>query len=179
MLPGGGCDAGRNRKIVGSGGWGRYDGAEFLVDMMEVETTSTPLPPPTDRRPHMPEPPVVRVEAIEDVAIPSIAGLEREMDGFYVGLLAFERLPATDALEIVYKAENVLVRAEVVERPPERNDLRPMLVQIPHLVDFIRLLNEREIEYEWQRGLAAGTDRVLLRDPSGNWISVGLRANVR
>lgn len=127
----------------------------------------------------MPEPPVVRVEAIEDVVLPAIAGLEREMDGFYVDLLAFERQPSTGALEIVYKAENVLVRCEVIERPPDRADLRPMLVQIPHFVDFIRQLNERELEYEWQRGLAAGTDRVLLRDPSGNWISVGLRASVR
>lgn len=127
----------------------------------------------------MPEPPVVRVEAIEDVLLPAVAGLEREMDAFYVEMLAFERQPATDALEIVYKAENVLLRCEVIERPPERPDLRPVLVQIPHMVDFIKQLNAREIEYEWQRGLAAGTDRVLLRDPSGNWVSVGLRASVR
>lgn len=127
----------------------------------------------------MPEPPVVRVEAIEDVTMDCVAGLEIHMNAFYRDGLGFERVEDPGFEGLTYKAENVLVRFRVVERPSEKTDLRPLMIQIPHFYDFIRLLNEQETEHEFQRGLTPGLDRVLLRDPSGNWVNIGLRANVR
>ncbi|GIW75424.1 MAG: hypothetical protein KatS3mg104_0487 [Phycisphaerae bacterium] len=150
-----------------------------MNDAIELAPSSTPIPPQKDCRPFMPEPPVVRVEAIEDVTLDYVAGLETLMNAFYRDGLAFERIddPGLDGL--TYKAENVLVRFRVVERPSEKPDLRPLMVQIPHFYDFVRMLTEQETEHEFQRGMTPGLDRVLLRDPSGNWVSVGLRADVR
>jgi hypothetical protein len=34
-------------------------------------------------------------------------------------------------------------------------------------------LIDREIEYEWHRGVGPGQDRLLLQDPVGNWIELG------
>src|SRR5687767_7663075 len=45
-----------------------------------------------DRRPRMPEPLPVKLLAVEDVRLPATAGLEAQLDGFYVGLLEFERV---------------------------------------------------------------------------------------
>src|SRR5688572_7744007 len=45
-----------------------------------------------DRRPRMPEPLPVRVLAVEDVRLPATAGLEPQLDDFYVGLFGFERV---------------------------------------------------------------------------------------
>ena len=45
-----------------------------------------------DRRARMPEPLPVKVLAVEDVRLPATAGLESQLDDFYVGLLGFERV---------------------------------------------------------------------------------------
>src|SRR3954454_9604123 len=47
--------------------------------------------PELDRRRRMPEPLPVRLVAVADVRLPATAGLERELDAFYVDLLGFER----------------------------------------------------------------------------------------
>jgi hypothetical protein len=47
---------------------------------------------PGDRRPRMPEPLPVKLLAVEDVRLPATAGLESQLDGFYIGLLGFERV---------------------------------------------------------------------------------------
>jgi hypothetical protein len=47
--------------------------------------------PELDRRRRMPEPLPVRLVSVADVRLPATAGLERQLDAFYVGLLGFER----------------------------------------------------------------------------------------
>ncbi len=143
---------------------------------MELEESSIKFDPPKDARPHMPEPPVVRVTAIEDVRLPTVAGLERQLVEFYRDLLKFEW---PDEALLVFKAENVSVLFTVGEGPPHRDDFRPLIVEVPHFADLIKAFNEREVEYEWQRGITPGTDTILLRDPAGNWVSIGWRAEVR
>jgi len=145
---------------------------------MELDEPSTTFDPPKDPRPKMPEPPVVRVEAIEDVRLPIVAGLEADLVSFYVELLKFERLDV-DTSGLVLKAENVRVVFTVGEGSPHRQDLRPMIVMVPHFAELVKMLDAREIPYEWQRGIVPGTDTLLVRDPAGNWVCIGWRASVR
>lgn len=58
---------------------------------VELERSGAPFDLPPDARPRMPEPPPVRLVAIADVRLPASAGLETELDAFYIGLLRFER----------------------------------------------------------------------------------------
>jgi hypothetical protein len=62
------------------------------TDAIELEPAageSSPAAP--DRRPRVPEPLPVRLVAVDDVRLPATAGLERELDAFYVDLLGFAR----------------------------------------------------------------------------------------
>lgn len=140
--------------------------------MMELEDPTAKVKTPNDdKRPHMPEPPPVRLLAIADMRLPVVAGLEKELDRFYVGLLKFER-DADDADHIAYRAERWRVVFSVVERPPARVDYRPVMVQIPHFDWFVDMLKSSSIEFEWQKGVAPGVEAVLLKDPAGSWVSV-------
>jgi hypothetical protein len=72
-------------------------GATERNDPIEVEATDEAaggagFRAPGDRRPRMPEPLPVKVLAVEDVRLPATAGLESQLDDFYVGLLEFERV---------------------------------------------------------------------------------------
>ena len=148
---------------------------------MELEDPTAKVVPPPEL-PHMPEPPPVRLLAISDVRLAAIAGLERQLDAFYAGLLKFERDGGPDEADgdrhrIIYHAERWRLIFDVVERPASRDDYRPVMVQIPHFGDFIEALAERKTEYEWQKGVAPGVETVFLQDPAGFWVSVGpLRA---
>jgi hypothetical protein len=138
---------------------------------MELEETSTPFDPAPDRRPHMPEPPPVRLVAVADVHAETVAGLEREMDGFYMGVLEFEREgEGRDAL--VYRAENFRLIFEVRERPKVGEDMRPVGVNVRSLPGVVAKFDEMEIEYLRQKGLGPGEESVLLRDPAGNWVQI-------
>ena len=145
---------------------------------MELERSSIEFKPGKDARPHMPERTVVRLQAIEDVRLNAPTGLEKELDAFYVGLLRFER-DADEAESIAYRAERFRVCFSVVERMPERGDYRPVLCDVPFMNDFVAALNDGQIEFEWQKGITAGVDRVLLRDPAGNHVSVGPIIEIR
>lgn len=91
----------------------------------------------------------------------------------YIDLLKFERDPLEADGAIVYKAENFRLRFDVQEPPVEREDFRPVLIDVPSLSELERGLIEREIEYERHRGLTVGTSVLAFRDPSGNWLQVG------
>jgi hypothetical protein len=71
-------------------------GATERDDPIEVEAADeaggSGFRAPDDRRARMPEPLPVRVLAVEDVRLPATAGLESQLDSFYVGLLGFERV---------------------------------------------------------------------------------------
>lgn len=140
-------------------------------ESLELESSRSAALPPSDKRPHMPEPPPVRLVAVEDVHLPAPAGAEVALDSFYVGLLKFEREPTAEG-EIAYKAENVRLRLQVHEPPLERDDYRQTMIEVPSLADLELKLIEREIEYERQRGLGAAQDLLVLQDPAGNWVAL-------
>ena len=137
---------------------------------MELEDASIPFDPVPDRRPHMPEPPPVRLVAVGDVEGETVAGLEREMDGFYARVLGFEREEGGEG--IVYRAENFRLIFRVIERPGAREDMRPVGINVRSLAAVVEKLNEMEVEYVRQKGLGPGEESVLLRDPAGNWVEV-------
>jgi hypothetical protein len=141
------------------------------------------LDPPTgelqlgeDRRPKLEVPPPVRMIAVEDCVLYCPAGLERQLDEFYVGLLGFERedLPSEQTeQQLVYRAQNFRLRIEVLERPVEREDFRPLTLVVESISDLVHRLSEAEVEFQRQRGLTPGQDNLLLSDPAGNPVSVG------
>ncbi len=138
---------------------------------MELEDASIPFDPVPDRRPHMPEPPPVRLAAVADVEAETVAGLEREMDGFYGGVLGFER-EEHGGDGIVYRAENFRLIFRVIERPGAREDMRPVGINVRSLAAVVEKLNEMEVEHVRQKGLGPREESVLLRDPAGNWVEV-------
>ncbi len=140
-----------------------------MTSIMELEP-STNFVPPQDRRPHIPAPPPVVLETIEDAHLPASAGLEKQLDAFYVGILQFERDPRADG--IVYKAENFRLIIDVSEGPIERDEFRMLGIIVKSLADAIRKLREAEIEFSRERGLAAGEERLVLLDPAGNWVRI-------
>jgi hypothetical protein len=139
--------------------------------------TPLPLEPSTgltvaaDARPHLDEPPPVRLVAIDDVRLPMPPGAVAALDEFYVGLWRFDREPGPD---LVYRAENVRLRFfEVADPLPiQRQSVRPQGIELPSLADAQRLLLDREKEFLRQRGITPGLDSLLLLDPAGNWVEL-------
>lgn len=132
---------------------------------------STGLKPKADLRPHMPPPPEVRLLSVADVHLPSAAGHERDLDAFYVEILQFERVSdGTDTL--AYKAENHSLVFDVLEPPLNRDDISPTAIEVPSLREFRIQLSEREIDFQSTQGLDPATEFVLVKDPTGNWLSV-------
>jgi len=129
-----------------------------------------------DRRPRLPEPPPVSLESVQDVTLPTVAGLEPALDAFYRDLLRFERVPAPagadPAVGPVYRAENHELRFVVQEVPTEREGRRPIGIVTPFLTEIIEYLETEGIEHELVRGLVAGTDGGRLQDPAGNWVAL-------
>src|SRR3954466_6485490 len=99
---------------------------------MELEESSIDFKPVHDPRPTMPQPPPVRLVSIEDVHLPTAAGLEVQLDDFYVGLLKFER-EGSNAGHVTYKAENFRVHFDVLEPPLDRDDMRATGIDLPSL----------------------------------------------
>jgi hypothetical protein len=143
------------------------DGAIPLED-----TDGPPVPrEKDDRRPRMPEPPGVRLVTVEDARLVAAAGLEPELDAFYVDLLGFQRDLETDGL--AYRAENFRLIFEVVEAPFEPPGMRPLGIEVLSLVAAEHKLVAAEIEYLRQKSIVPGQESLLLRDPAGNWIELG------
>src|SRR5882724_10492477 len=97
---------------------------------MELEPPGIPFKPAADRRPLVPEPIPVRLVSIEDVKLPAPAGIEHELDAFYVGLFAFQRDEAEPS-QLVYRADNARLRFEVIEPPVARDEYRPTQIEVP------------------------------------------------
>jgi hypothetical protein len=139
------------------------------VDRLELEP-ATGLTPRVDRRRRMDEPLPVKLVAVDDVRLPAPAGVEVRLDEFYVGLLGFERVPPET--ELVYRAENFVLRFDVEERPVEHDSLRPQGIEIVSLAEAELRLIEGECEYVRQRGVLPGSETIVLRDPAGNWVEL-------
>jgi len=136
---------------------------------MELEP-ATGIRPKIDRRPRMDEPLPIRLVAVDDVHMPAPAGVEVQLDAFYVDLLGFERMPPET--ELNYRAENVALRFELHERPVEHDNLRPQGIEVLSLAQAELKLIEGEFEYVRQRGVVLGTETIVMRDPAGNWIEL-------
>jgi hypothetical protein len=136
---------------------------------MELEQSTTPFKPIHDKRPIIPPPLPVRLVAIDDVAAVTRAGLEDNLDAFYVQMLQFER----DLNEpLTYHADNFDLRFSIVETLPDRDDMRPIGIEVQSLQEAEAKLIERELEYTRQRGLLSSDTSLLLVDPAGNWVAI-------
>src|SRR5205814_9455356 len=130
----------------------------------------TGIEPAPDRRPRMPQPLPVRIVAIEDVSLPVIAGLEVQLDDFYVRLLEFARDP--DVRQLIYHADNFAIRFHVQELLPQRGEYRPLQIEVQSLLLAEQKLLEAKIEYIRQRTLTPGQESLALLDPAGNWVEL-------
>src|SRR4051812_46633052 len=144
------------------------------IDPIELEPVTGPFKAEADARPRVPEPPPVRLVAVDDVRLEAKAGLEPQLDAFYVGILKFEREAAAEGTSVLrYKAENFRLRIVMVDRPVDREEnLRMLGVAVPLLLALEHALIDREIVYERQKGLIPGQESLLLRDPAGNWLEI-------
>jgi hypothetical protein len=145
--------------------------------VVELEESKFKFKPKPDRRPRSYQPPQGWLLAVEDVHLPAPAGLERELDRFYVGLVGFERAVGDEG--IVYRADNVRLRFDVREPPIVNRDLRPTIIIVPSLVEMELRLMDAEIHYTRQRGIAPATDALVLMDPASNWIELTEQREVR
>ena len=134
---------------------------------LEAETGVQPV---ADRRARMEEPLPVRLVAIADVTLPVIAGLEVELDRFYVGLLEF--VSDADLRELVYRADNFAIRFIVQELLPERGEYRPTQIEVQSLLVAEQKLRDAKIEYVRQKTLTPGEESLVLLDPAGNWVEL-------
>ena len=134
---------------------------------LEAPTGIDPVP---DRRPRMDEPLPVRLVAVADVTLPVIAGLEVDLDCFYVGLLEFVRDP--DLKQLIYHADNFAIRFVVQELLPQRGEYRPVQIEVQSLILAEQKLMEAKIQFVWQRTLTPGQESIVLLDPAGNWVEL-------
>jgi hypothetical protein len=141
---------------------------------VELEESNVEFKPVHDQRPTMPQPLPVWLVAVNDLAVSAPAGIEIEMDQFYVDLLKFEREPtAADPPQIIYRADNFRLHLSIVEPPLHRVDPRPIGIDVPSLSLLERALIDRELEYQKLRGTVPGQLWLLLQDPAGNWVQLG------
>jgi hypothetical protein len=137
---------------------------------MELEPSVGGFAPIEDRRPKIEEPPPVRLVAVEDCRLIASAGLECELDRFYVGLLRFLRLD--DPSRIVYKAENQDLYFEIVERQEPPRPMRTLGIVVPSLAELTQRFNDAEVEFTRLRGLVPGMQCLIVYDPAGNPLEI-------
>lgn len=128
-----------------------------------------------DPRPRLPEPLPVRLVAVENVRMIAPRDAEAKLDHFYVGLLGFDRYAGDEAGdgELVFRAENVLLRFQLVDPPIVHDTLRPQGIEVLDLAELEKKLIEAELEYTRERGTTPGRETLLLLDPGGNWVEIG------
>lgn len=146
-------------------------------EKIELEVAQSTVAPNSDRRPPMPEPPPVRLVAVADVHLLAAAGKEVELDAFYVDLLRFERDESPEHV-LIYKSDNHRLIFDVLEPPISRDELRPAGILVPSLAILQQQLIDREIAFEWHRGIAPGLHQIVLQDPAKNWLAIGERREV-
>src|SRR5689334_7062791 len=119
---------------------------------MELDEPSIEFKPVSDPRPTMPQPPPVRLVAVEDMRATVPAGLEVQMDEFYGTLLRFDR-EAIVGGELIYKAENCRLVFQVIETPESRTDMKPIGIDVPSLRLLEREFIDCEIEFLKEKGI--------------------------
>jgi len=127
-------------------------------------------PVSVDTRPRLLPPPPVRLDTLADAQLFAIAGMETQLDGFYVDILKFDRDDSEDGL--AYRAENWRLRFELLERPQPREDYRLLGVVVPSLADIVGRLTDAGVSYTLQVGLLAGQECIVISDPCGNLLAI-------
>jgi hypothetical protein len=135
---------------------------------VELEESSIEFKPQPDRRVRMPEPLPVKLVAVEDMRLLAPAGVEVQLDEFYVGLWGFERIEN----ELTYRAENFRLSFDVREAPVQRESVRPTMIEVPSLAEAEKKLIDAKLEYIRQRAITPGRESLLVQDPAGNWVEV-------
>ena len=125
----------------------------------------------------MPEPPPVRLVAVDDVHLPAETGPSDRMDDFYVGLFGFERRYA-DRDVIVYHAERFRLMFDLTEPPVEHEHLRPVGVEVPRLAVLIERLRDAGVAFNVAKAIVSGQVVLEMQDPAGNWLAVTERREV-
>lgn len=143
---------------------------------IELEPSQGKFKPEPDRRVRMDEPLPVRIVAVADVRLPATAGMEKQLEDFYVGLWQFARDAVFDGL--AFHADNFRVVFEFREGLIVHEDMRPLCVEVLSLAEAQHKLTEREIEHLRQKALQPGSESILLQDPAGNWVELTERRTV-
>ena len=136
---------------------------------MQLEESSIPFKPSVDRRLRVPEPLQVRLVAVNDMRVDAPAGVERELDGFYVGVVGMERIPGE---EMVYRTDNFDLYVDVLEPPVPREDFRPVRAEVRSLAVVQQKLIEADVAHVRRKGLVPGDEALVLQDPAGNWVEL-------
>jgi hypothetical protein len=128
-----------------------------------------------DPRPRLPDPLPVRLVAVEHVHMTAPRDAEEKLDAFYVGLLGFDRYcgPEAGQGELVFRAENFLLRFRLLDPPIVHDTLRPQGIEVLDLLELEKRFIEAELEYTRERGITPGRETLLLLDPGGNWVEIG------
>lgn len=136
-----------------------------LIELSESASAAVTV----DDLPRMEEPPPVRLVTVRDAVLPARAGIEMQLDAFYVEMLKFDRDPG---LALAYRAANFAIVFQIAEPPVEHESMRSIGVEVQSLSVARQQLTDREIEHIFQRGLLPGHLSILLKDPAGNWIEL-------
>jgi hypothetical protein len=145
-------------------------------DPFELEPSRGDFVPVVDNRPTVPQPLPVRLVAVEDVRLPALAGVEDELDEFYVKMLEFERDRSGE--QLVYRADNFRLCFAVMPPPIQHDGHRPVQIEVLSLREAERKVFDAQIEYLRQRGLTPGSESLLLRDPCGNYVELVERREI-
>ena len=142
---------------------------------MEEHATAGADAGDADPRPRLPEPLPVRLIAVENVRMLAPRGTDELLDGFYVGLLGFDRYCGDGAGEgeLAFRADNFILRFEFVDPPLVHETLRPQGMEVEDLAELEKKLIEAELEYTRERGITPGRETLLMLDPAGNWVEIG------
>ena len=100
-----------------------------------------------DRRVRMDEPLPVRLVAVADVRALGRTGLEGDLHRFYVGMWGFEPVLAGEG-GLGFRADNFRLILEMREGLIEREDLRPIGVEIRSLAEAEQKIIDAELEYQ-------------------------------
>jgi hypothetical protein len=143
---------------------------------MELEDTNPNITIEQDRRAKVPEPPPVRLLTIDDAQLIAPAGVESQLDIFYVGILGFER--DADSIYPIYVAENFRLIFDIFEPPIVRTDFRAIGIEVASLAIIEQKMIEATMEYTRVRSLM-GHDSLALLDPAGNWVEISEQCLMR
>ena len=75
--------------------------------------------------------------------------------------------------ELVFRADNFLLRFRLLDPPIVHDTLRPQGIEVLDLAELEKRFREAELEYTRERGITPGRETLLLVDPGGNWVEIG------